>query len=106
MIFIQIDAVPITIICFALTSCLMAGVNNIIPSMVPLEMKDKINSGKLAGILNGFCYLGSTISAYGLGKIADLFGWTNVFTTLLIVLITITIIGIIFIFFKKKKCTY
>jgi sugar phosphate permease len=67
-------------------------------------MKDKINSGKLAGILNGFCYLGSTLSAYGLGKIADLFGWSSVFTTLLIVLIVITIIGIIFISFKRKKC--
>lgn len=106
MIFIKMDAVPVTIICFSLTSCLMAGVNNIITSMVPLEMKDKINSGKLAGILNGFCYLGSTLSAYGLGKIADLFGWISVFTTLLIVLITITIIGIIFIFFKNKKYNY
>lgn len=106
MIFIKMDAVVVTIICFALTSCLMAGVNNIITSMVPLEMKDKINSGKLAGILNGFCYLGSTLSAYGLGKIADLFGWGSVFITLLVVLITITIIGIVFIFFKKKKCNY
>ena len=106
MIFIKVDAVVVTIICFALTSCLMAGVNNIITSMVPLEMKDKINSGKLAGILNGFCYLGSTLSAYGLGKIADLFGWTSVFATLLIVLITITIIGIVFIFFNKKKARY
>lgn len=104
IIFIKMDAVVVTIICFALTSCLMAGVNNIITSMVPLEMKDKINSGKLAGILNGFCYLGSTLSAYGLGKIADLFGWSSVFTTLLIVLIVITIIGIIFISFKRKKC--
>ena len=100
------DAVPVTIICFDLTSCLMAGVNNIITSMVPLEMKDKINSGKLAGILNGFCYLGSTLSAYGLGKIADLFGWTSVFATLLIVLNTITIFGIVFIIFNKKKARY
>ena len=104
IIFIKMDAVVVTIICFALTSCLMAGVNNIITSMVPLEMKYKINSGKLAGILNGFCYLGSTLSAYGLGKIADFFGWSSVFTTLLIVLIVITIIGIIFISFKRKKC--
>ena len=38
--------------------------------------------GKVAGIMNGFCYLGSTISAYGLGSFADAFGWESVFTLL------------------------
>ena len=32
--------------------------------------------------LNGFCYVGSTISAYGLGVVADNFGWTAVFWVL------------------------
>lgn len=73
-------AVPVTVAAFAIVSCLMAGVNNVITSMVPLYMKEKVgNSGMLAGILNGFCYLGSTISSYGLGTVADHLGWKAVF---------------------------
>ena len=69
----------VTLGCFGIVSCLMAGVNNIITSMAPLYWKDKINSGLLAGVLNGFCYLGSTLSSYGLGLIADMGGWNAVF---------------------------
>jgi OPA family glycerol-3-phosphate transporter-like MFS transporter len=69
--FLPTGALVVTIACFALVSCLMSGVNNVLTSMAPLYWKDKINSGALAGVLNGFCYLGSTISSYGLGAVAD-----------------------------------
>jgi len=46
-------------------------------------MRGKVNSGLFAGVLNGFCYVGSTISSYGLGAIADIFGWIAVFWTLI-----------------------
>ena len=69
----------VTLGCFGIVSCLMAGVNNIITSMMPLYWKEKVNSGLMAGVLNGFCYLGSTLSAYGLGVIADAGGWISVF---------------------------
>lgn len=74
--------IPVTITCFAVTSCLMAGVNNIVTSMIPLALKDKMNSGFIAGIINGFCYLGSTVSTYGLGLIADNYSWITVFYVL------------------------
>jgi len=51
----------ITLSSLGLISCLMAGVNNVITSMAPLYWKDTANSGLLAGVLNGFCYLSSTI---------------------------------------------
>ena len=91
----------VTLSCFALTSCLMASVNNVITSMIPLKLKDRVNSGKLAGILNGFCYLGSTLSAYGLGIIADNFGWNSVFITILCVLVIGLILGCIYILTRK-----
>ena len=103
ILFIKKNAIFVTIVCFGLISCLMSGVNNVITSMVPLEMKNKVNSGKLAGILNGFCYVGSTISAYGLGIIADYFNWMYVFTTLLAVLIIVISIGILYIIFQRIK---
>ena len=74
--------VIITLGSLGLISCLMAGVNNVITSMVPLYWKDTVNSGLLAGVMNGFCYLGSAISAYGLGLVADNGGWTFVFILL------------------------
>lgn len=62
---------------------LASSLNSLITSIFPLFMRGKVNSGLIAGILNGFCYLGSTISSYGLGTIADNFGWIYVFWTLI-----------------------
>ena len=61
----------------------MNSVNNVITAIAPLQLRDKLNSGVFAGVLNGFCYLGSTISSYGLGVIADGGGWKLVFYCLL-----------------------
>jgi len=98
---INFNVLPITIGCFAIVSCLMAGVNNVITSMVPLNLKEKTNSGRLAGILNGFCYLGSTLSSFGLGLIADNFGWNAVLYLLLSIAVLVVLIGIIYLIIKK-----
>ena len=71
---------------FGLISLFTHGANGVITGMAPLYMRDKIgNSGMLAGVLNGCCYVGSTISSYGLGVIADNFDWSGVFALLLAV---------------------
>ena len=88
-------AVPVTVGCFAVISCLMAGINNVILSIMPLEMRGRLNSGRVSGILNGFCYLGSTVSAYGLGLVADGFGWKTVFYVFLAVCISVSVFGLI-----------
>lgn len=64
---------------FCLILVSTGAINNIITSVAPLFMREKVNSGLVAGLLNGFCYVGSTISAYGLGGLADSFGWNAVF---------------------------
>lgn len=76
---LALDQFAITLIGFAAVCFLVASCNNLITSIFPLFMKDKINSGRMAGVLNGFCYVGSTISSYGLGLVADLWGWSAVF---------------------------
>ena len=73
---------PLLFAGFALVCFLMATGNSVITSMFPMFMKGKMNSGMLAGVLNGFCYVGSTLSSYGLGALADHFGWEAVFTVL------------------------
>jgi OPA family glycerol-3-phosphate transporter-like MFS transporter len=93
----------VTVISFGIVSCLMAGVNNVITSMAPLYWKDKVNAGLLAGVLNGFCYLGSTISAYGLGAVADAGGWNVVFWLLYAILVVAVIIGLVSFIIKKLK---
>ncbi len=47
----SIDSILLTILCFALNSCLMAAVNNIITFIIPMEQK---NSGMCAGVMDAF----------------------------------------------------
>ena len=78
------DALVVTLVGFALVNFLVSSVNSLITSVFPLYMKGKMNSGMLAGVLNGMCYVGSTISSYGLGAVADAWSWTVVFYVLLV----------------------
>lgn len=56
-----------------------ASLNSLITSIFPMFEGRGGNSGLYAGLLNSFCYVGTTISSYGLGFIAENFGWTAVF---------------------------
>ncbi len=76
--------VPV-LVSFALVYASVLGINNLVTGMAPLYLRNYMNSGLIAGLLNGFCYLGSTISSYGLGLIADVSGWTAVFIVLLFI---------------------
>ena len=94
----------VTLGSFGLVACLMSGVNNVVTSMAPLFWKDRVSSGTLAGVLNGFCYLGSTLSAYGLGVIADKTGgWTAVFWLLLSLCAISAILGAVYVLTKRKQ---
>ncbi len=79
------DIVVLFLICQGLISCLAHGVNAVLTSIMPLAMRKWMSSGTLAGLMNSFCYVGSTASAYGLGKIADGSGWNTAILILLIV---------------------
>lgn len=73
----------LTLIGLVLVNFLASSLNSLIASIFPIFMRGKVNSGLFAGVLNGFCYIGSTISSYGLGAVADNFGWTSVFWLLI-----------------------
>ena len=90
------------LIAFAVIRMLMALSNGLVTSVFPLYMKGKVNSGLIAGVLNGFCYVGSTLSTYGLGAIADTAGgWTAVFYTLFFVCIFVLAIYLIYTLITK-----
>ena len=77
------EIVSIVLALLGVISCLAYAVNNVVTSMMPLEMRDRVNSGFLAGLMNSATYIGSTASAYGLGLIADGAGWNAVILVML-----------------------
>ncbi|MBR6681622.1 MAG: MFS transporter [Clostridia bacterium] len=101
--FLSTVGIFITVACLSLAACFMTGANNIIISKIPFSMKATVNPGKMTGVLNGFCYLGSTLSSYTLGAIADRSGWNAVFITLLTVNVSVVLIGITYYLIERKK---
>lgn len=99
---VNLKFAPLTLALFAGASCMMASANNVITSIVPLYSRDKIDSGLSAGVLNTFCYVGSTLSTSVLGKIADTSGWNNVFICILIFSIAALAVCIMGTVTKKK----
>ena len=89
-----------TLLGFTLVCLLVSSSNSVVTSVFPLFMKGKVNSGLISGVLNGFCYVGSTISSYGLGLIVDAWGWTVMFWFLFAVCVFICFIGIIYTHIK------
>ncbi len=80
---------------------LASSMNSLLTSIFPLFMRSVISSGLLAGVLNGFCYLGSTLSSYGLGAIADSFGWTSVFWTLIAFCVLTFVLSAVYVVFSR-----
>ncbi len=95
--------IVIMLLLFGIILCVLHAVNSVITAIAPLKLRSKINPGKIAGILNGFCYLGSTISSYGLGYIADKGGWKSVFLVLFISILVVTLLGVVHILHKKAN---
>ncbi len=105
--FLNTDNWIMLVIMMALTVGFMSNVNNTITSMAPLYMRDSINSGLMAGLMDGFCYAGSTVGMVGLGAVSDSFGWSGAFSVLavlcglgaLVMLVFLTVKAIL----KRKK---
>ncbi|MCR5149741.1 MAG: MFS transporter [Clostridiales bacterium] len=72
-------------LCFVLLSATMSMVNNVITSIFPLDRRKFIGSGMAAGLLNTFCYVGSTVTSYSLGVVSEKGGWNAVFTIMLVI---------------------
>ena len=87
----------LALISFGLTSLLQAAVNETNTGLVPIYLSHKVNPGLLAGIINACCYLGSTGSSYGLGALADAFGWSWVFRFLFFLTLVPVGAGVLFL---------
>ena len=85
---------------FGLVNMFMHGANNVITSMMPLALGKKYNAGLLAGLLNGACYVGSTLSQYLIAMIAIAGGWSEVMNVLLYSCIGISVFSLILFFVR------
>lgn len=98
-----LNSVVITMLCFIVMCASCSGMANLATNHVPLYYRDRFDSGVLAGVGQGFAYLGSTVSTYALGLVADKGGWYNVFLLLSIVVSVALIMCIIFKIATKEK---
>ena len=89
------SSLALCIAMFGLSSLCFAIIVNVTTSMIPLEWGKERNSGFYAALFNGFCYLGSTVSSYGLGALADHYGWNKATLVIEIALILAAILGIL-----------
>lgn len=92
---------------FILLTITLGSIVNLMTSRFPLYMRDRGNSGFMAGILDGFGYIGSAVGTVALGLIADAAGWTEAFYLLLglagIPVFTLLIYAFIALFQSRKR---
>ena len=100
---VNLKSAPVTLALFTCVACLMAAINNVITSLVPLYSRDKIDAGLAAGLLNTFCYVGSTMSTSLLGRIADTKGWNDVFICIFTITAVSSVLCTASAIFTKKK---
>ncbi len=84
------------VLLFAVVTCLIYGVSNIVTSLIPFGMKKYANVGGISALLDAFCYVGSTVATYAFGALRDAHGWQAVLiliTALSLACGVITIVG-------------
>lgn len=87
LISLRFHSIVAIMICFICVACGMSMINNVITSMFALDYRRMLNAGFAAGLLNTFCYIGSTTTSYTLGAVAQNSGWNAVFIIMLAVCI-------------------
>lgn len=92
----------VMLLCLVLISLTMSSVNNIITAIFPINCEE-VNAGTVAGLIDGFCYVGSSISSYCIGKLAEETGWNMVFVLLMSVSFLCAVLALIFSLGRKTR---
>lgn len=93
----------IVVVAFCLISLLNHAITSVITSMAPLYLSKKIDAGFLSGFMNGICYVGSALSSFGLGGVAENYGWNAVLILLLACSVVPIVIELVYFLFCGKK---
>lgn len=92
-----------TVAMFAVVACCMSAVQNVITSAVPFRLRTVGDSGLFAGVINTFCYVGSTLASFLLGGLAERSGWNAVIILLLVLALGGGVLSLVFSPYWKKK---
>lgn len=85
LLFLHTKTLWAIMLCFIAVACAMSMINNVITSIFPLDHRTLLDAGFAAGLLNTFCYVGSTSATYALGAVSQRSGWNTVFGCVLAV---------------------
>ena len=94
---------PLIMVLFVTIYVAMSVTINQLSVQAPLYLKDKMNTGFLAGLLNGACYIGSAISTYVLGIFADNDGWKGAFNLLFAMAFLAAATAFVYYLFIRRK---
>ena len=102
LLLLDVSWIPV-IVLFTTEAIAMGIVSNTTTVQVPLTFKGKFDAGFLAGFLNGTCYIGTAVSTYVLGYMAEASGWTGAFILLIGVAAFSAVLGLIYLIFSRRK---
>lgn len=66
----------VSLLFFSLATSCMMGINVMLVSFVPTNFIRWGRVSTISGLLNSTVYIGSSIATYGLGAVADVYGWS------------------------------
>ncbi len=96
----------VTLVLFALMYLMLMAISNITTSVIPFACRSRGNVGGVSALLDSCCYLGSMISTYGLGYIADHYGWMRVMILIVIIAgVSIAICAVAALLARKDRET-
>ncbi len=104
MFFIGTNIWLIVLIAISLNALFMASINNLVTAIAPLYLRDKINTGFLAGIIDGCCYVGSALSSISFALVKEISGtWSNLFIILTVICLIPVIVSAVYTLCNKLK---
>ena len=103
---IRNNDMAILLLLSAFTVCLGYAISQALVAIMPLAMRDRINSGFLTGLMNSCSFVGVAAGNYGIGWIADKAGWEYTIRVLFFVTsLSVLVAGVamLFTFLQKKQ---
>ncbi len=91
-----------TIACFTVMYLMICCVVNLTTSVIPFSIRQYGNVGSISAFLDACCYLGSVIATYGLGVIAEKWGWLTVIYVAAAVSVLAILLSLIGSLFAKR----
>ena len=102
MFVLDIHWLPIMVL-FVVEAMSMSVVSYTTTVSAPLTFKGKFDAGFLAGIFNGACYIGTALSTYVLGVVADNGGWNSAFIVVIGIAAASALFAAIYIAHSHKR---